>query len=220
MRDAREQQRRKSGGGSDTAPRRPLQDILSAYPQPPQTSLPSEVIDLALGERTFQGKVALMGSGDAFLAAVAPVLGFPLPQSPNTVASNRGISALWLATNEWLVLTRPGSEEAVYASLRQALDGIHSLLVDVSDRWTTLMVAGAHAVSVLGKGTSVATGSPALAVGRCYQTRLFSTPVIIRPVDGRPSFDVLVDSTYAEYLWRWLNHAADGLNIHLFHPQS
>ena len=197
-------------------PRSPLHDILSGYPQPLPNRPPSDRFDLAIAERAFLGKVAVLGSGEAFHANIAGWLGFSLPQAPNSTETHGDITAMWLSPNEWMLVTSPERGVDLTVSLQQVLVSIHALVVDVSDRWTVVAIAGTRVLSVLSKGTSVRLEPAAFGVGRCCQTRLFSMPVIIRQSDATPTFDIFVDSTFSEYLWRWLERSADGLDVHVF----
>ena len=180
--------------------------------------LPSDSFDLAIGEAAFLGKVAVLGSDEAFHRAVSAQLGFDLPRTANRVHAQGDLAAMWLSPSEWMLVTPQGHEGALVASLQAALAEVHALVVDVSDRWTVISVAGGKAAAVLGKGTSVALAAPAFAVGRCCQTRLFSLPAIIRQVDDRPRFDIFVDSTLSHYIRRWLAHSAAGLDVQAFGP--
>ena len=181
-----------AGRRTDVSPRSPLSDVLAAYPQPLPISLSSENFDLAIGERAFLGKVAVLGSGEPFLAKASTQLGFELPQVPNTTASKGNVTAMWLSPSEWMLVTPPGHENALVRSPQQAVADDHALVVDVSDRWTVISVSGLRAVSVLSKGTSIDLKPTVFGISRCCQTHFFATPVIIRQTDETPAFDIFV----------------------------
>jgi len=165
---------------------------------------------LVLGERAFLGKLNLRGDpGDeGFLGAVETALGFALPADPNTARGRGGAAALWLGPDEWLIVTPPGREAAAGAALAAALAELHASVVDVSDQRTVISLAGAMARRVLEKGTSLDFEPPAFGPGRCAQTRLARAQVIVHQRDDRPAFDLYVDATFADYLWRWIESAA------------
>jgi len=165
---------------------------------------------VSLAERAFLGKIALRGDGRdaAFPAAVEDALGFPLPLEPNTAAAGPAATALWLGPDEWLVVTVPGREGPLAAGLAQALSGLHALVLDVSDQRTVIAVSGASAPGILAKGTALDLRPPAFDPGRCAQTRLARALVIVHRPDDAPTYDLYVDRSYADYLWRWLERAA------------
>lgn len=165
--------------------------------------------DLAMGERPFLGKLLLIGGDAPFQSAVSEILGLDLPLKPNSSISEGNLRALWLSPSEWMLVTPELQEPFLAESLRRGLAGIHAAVVDVSDRWTVISITGSQAVPMLSKGTAVDLTRPAFWVGRCCQTRLFSTAVIIHQVADAPTFDVFVDSTYAEYLWLRFETAAE-----------
>jgi sarcosine oxidase subunit gamma len=170
---------------------------------------------LVLGERAFLGKLNLRGDGadEGFLGAAKTALGFALPTDSNTAGGQGGAAALWLGPDEWLIVTPPRREAAAGAALAAALAELHASLVDVSDQRTVITLAGALARRVLEKGTSLDLEPPAFGPGRCAQTRLARAQVIVHQRDDRPAFDLYVDATLADYLWRWIESAATE-----FHP--
>lgn len=160
-------------------------------------------------ERQQPGKIAVLGEGKAFHSAISKQLGFSLPQTPNTVETHDGVSALWLSPSEWLVVTPEGKEQALTTKMQQGLGKVHGLVVDVSDRWAIVSLSGPQSVAVLGKGTSVKLATKAGGSGWCCQTRLFTLPAIIQQTDDQPSFDIFIDSTLSDYLQRWLEYSID-----------
>ena len=78
---------------------------------------------IALCERRFRAKINLRGKpAKRFLDAVTAALGVPPPKTPNTTAASGETTVLWLGPDEWLVVGPPGREDAIAASLRDALD--------------------------------------------------------------------------------------------------
>lgn len=163
-----------------------------------------------LGERAFLGHVNLRGDPEnpAFLEAVNAVLGASLPTEPNTAVEGDGMGALWLGPDEWLLITPPKMESHLMECLRKALAGIFSAVTDVSGGQTVISVQGPHARDVLTKGCSLDIHPRVFGSGHCAQTLLASVPVTIRQVDERPSFDLIVRRSFAEYLALWIEDAA------------
>jgi sarcosine oxidase subunit gamma len=166
-----------------------------------------------LGERLELGKIELRGHAQdrALMAAVGRVLDLLLPGEPCTSATTGRLAALWLGPDHWLI-TCPANEVAgLIGALREALAGVHSALVEVSDARVALRVAGPSAREVLAKGCPLDLHPRAFAVGSCAQTLLAKAAVLIHLVDDDrargPAFDVYVARSFASYAWMWLEDA-------------
>jgi len=162
-----------------------------------------------LTEKRF-GYLNLRGDGadTAFLGGVQRQMGFPLPLGPNTTTENESNAALWLGPDEWLLITPLGDEAAVAAGLRQALDGLFFAVTDITHGQTVIRLSGPKVRDVLSKGCSLNLHPKTFGPGRCAQTLLAKVGVTIRWVDDRPSLDVIVRRSFAEYLVLWLKDAA------------
>ncbi len=170
-------------------------------------------VGVRMTQRPFLGHLNLRGNqgeegNPSFLTAVETVLGFGLPLEPNTVAEGSGLAALWLGPDEWLVLTPAGQETGVAQSLRDALDGQHVAVTDVSGGQTVINIAGEHARDVLAKGCSLDLHPRVFGPGRCAQSLVAKAGVTLRQNDVSPSFDLIVRRSFAEYLALWLEDAA------------
>jgi sarcosine oxidase subunit gamma len=119
-----------------------------------------------------------------------PQPGFPV--EPNTVADVGGRTVLWLGPDEWLVL---GATEADFPDAAAA--------VDVSANRVALELTGDDAAHVLAQGCSLDLDG--LTPGRCAQTLLARTPVIV--VRGPAAWTLLVRPSLAPYLRAWLQDA-------------
>lgn len=167
---------------------------------------------VTLAELRLRGKLNLRGdAGDpAFRAAVARASGTE-PPPPGHVAEAGGQALLGLGPDEWLAITRAGDEGAVQAALAAALHGLRASVVDVSDNYTTVRVAGRRARWVLAKGWPVDLHPRAFGPGRMAQGNLALCNVILRQTGdrgGQPAYELLVRPSYARYLWDWLLDAA------------
>jgi sarcosine oxidase subunit gamma len=164
---------------------------------------------LAAFERPFLGHINVRGRGEDFAAAVAGVLGSPLPVAANTVAAAGELVACWLGPDEWLVMTPPGREAEVAAKLRTALGTIHSAVTEVGSGQTVIVLQGPAAREVLAMDCPFDVFAPAFAPGACAQTRLAKAAVLLRPVDS-DTIELVVRRSFADYLWTWLADAAGG----------
>lgn len=170
--------------------------------------LPSPGVELS--ERPFLGYLNLRGEIEApqFLQAVERSLGIGIPVRANTFVENDRVTILWLGPNEWLLITKAGSEIEIAQNLREALQGIWSAVTDVTHGQTIIRVRGARVLDVLRKGCSLDLHPAIFGPGCCAQTLLSKVGVVIRWVDPSPAFDLIVRRSFAEYLARWIEDAA------------
>ena len=135
------------------------------------------------------------------------VLGFELPHTPNTKTGNKGITAMWLGPDEWLIKTADGKEITLSDSLREAVRGQHAAVTLLSDSYLVFRVSGNEARAVLNQGTGIDLHPRSFSPGKCVRTSLGRMGVILHQVDGIPSYDVYTLRSYANYFRLWLDKA-------------
>jgi sarcosine oxidase, subunit gamma len=118
---------------------------------------------------------------------------FPTP-APGYVVEWGERSVLWLGPSEWLVVDGNPVE----------LPGG----VDVSANRTTIELAGPHARDVLEKGCSLDLHPRVFSAGRCAQTTIARTQVILWQTTNEPAYHLMVRGSFAHYLADWLTDAA------------
>jgi sarcosine oxidase subunit gamma len=170
------------------------------------------------------GKIELRGDpGDrGFMAAVGRALDLLLPSEPNTTAGRGDLVALWLGPDAWL-LTCPATQTASRIDgLRTALAEVHAAIIDVSDGRVALRLAGPNARDVLAKGCPLDLHRRVFAAGRCAQSLLAKTSVLIHLLDEDaprgPTFDLYVARSFAHYLFAWLEDAGREFGLQLEPP--
>lgn len=166
---------------------------------------------VTLGESPHRRQINLRGHANdpAFTSALRQVVGLGLPTAANTVATAGNLAALWLAPDEWLIVgprddATAGREAALVGTLRVALAGQHVAVTDVSEARTILTVAGPRARDLLAKGTPLDLHPRVFGPASCAQTALAATNVILRQLDDRPSYEIYILNSFADYLWSWL----------------
>ena len=141
--------------------------------------------------------------------AVGLALGLSLPLEPDTVVRAGESRALWLGPDEWLVVGPPDTQRDLEDRIRAASGDEHVALTDVSAQRTTLLVSGARARDLLAHGCPLDLHPRAFGAGRCAQTTVARTQVVLVARDEPGAgFWVLVRSSFAGYLTDWLLDAA------------
>ncbi|NUR39319.1 MAG: sarcosine oxidase subunit gamma [Streptomyces sp.] len=141
--------------------------------------------------------------------AVGLALDLQLPLQPNTVVRAGELTALWLGPDEWLLVAPPGSAADLESRVREAAGDELVSVIDVSAQRTTLLVTGPSARDLLAHGCALDLHPRAFGAGRCAQTTLGRTQVVlVARGEPRAGFWVLVRSSFAGYLAEWLLDAA------------
>ena len=144
-----------------------------------------------------------------FVAAIKQAIHVELPVEPNTWTGDDGSrAAIWLGPDEWLVLAADGEAASLEADMRAALPGYDWLsVVDLSQNYTALRLSGSCARELLAKGCPLDLHAQAFAAGRCAQTTLARTGVLLRVVDDA-ALEAWFRNSFADYTVRWLSDAA------------
>jgi len=156
-------------------------------------------------------RASVVVRGDArdvrFVRTIADAVGLDLPIRPNTSAHHLLDAVLWLGPDEWLVVSETQPGQALASHIRQALQGLHAAVIDVSDARVVYAVTGAHARDVLAKGCSLDFHPRAFPLGRCARSLLAEVPVLIHHRSAEPCFELYVARSVGDYVRAWL-HAA------------
>ncbi|MGB7754986.1 MAG: sarcosine oxidase subunit gamma family protein [Salinisphaera sp.] len=177
---------------------------------------------VSLRERPFLSHISLRGKCDdtAFTDACAKVLGNSLPTTPNTQVEGDGVVVCWMGPTEWLVLAETEAGQGLLESLRAALAGIHSGVVELSGGQTLIEIRGEHAVDTLAKGTTIDLHPRHFGADRCTRTLLAKTTVFVRVVDPGQAFEIVVRRSFADHLWQWLRDSGHEYGCAVEPPQS
>jgi sarcosine oxidase subunit gamma len=149
---------------------------------------------VALREVPFLAQVGVRSD-----AAGAAALGLPI--EAGTTAGRGERTLLWLGPDEWLAVGPDGDAPAIAAELEAADAGWVST-VDLSANRTVIELTGPLAREVLAKGCTLDLHPRAFGPGRCAQTALARTQVILEARPG--SFRVYVRGSFASFLATWL----------------
>lgn len=169
------------------------------------------VAGLSIREVPFLGYLNLRGQADepAFLKAVRAAVGLDLPLEPNTaVTGDNDLTALWLAPDEWLLITAPDARTEIERGLDNGFGDLFAGVTDISSGFTTVEITGRGACELIARGCSLDLHPREFGPARCAQTLLAKATVVIHQTDEAPTFRVVVRRSFSDYLWRWLEDAA------------
>ena len=179
-------------------------------------------LSISIREITERGMIDLRGltTDAAFMAAVKGVLGVDLPTRPRTSAAWGDVKVLWLSIDQWLILSSRHKAHELLAQLREALKGIHSLVVDVSDMRAVIRLEGDGCREVIMKGTSLDLLDPEYVQGCCRRMRYAEIAALLDVVEDNV-FDIYVFRSYAHYAWQFLCATAkSSAGLRLFGQQD
>jgi sarcosine oxidase subunit gamma len=144
------------------------------------------------------------------LSAAARALGAALPREPNTMAPCAGGSAAWLGPGEWLIDTAASQANGMGDAFGEASARHWIVVTDLSHGRCGFEIGGARAIDLLRKGCTLDLHPRAFRPGQCARTLLAKANVLLWPVNAgaTASFALIVDRSYADYLWCWLADAA------------
>ena len=161
---------------------------------------------LKLSVQPLRGMITLRAdlSDAAVASAVKAAVGSDMPgvrKATNT--------ALWMSTDELMLLTPYGEAGAAIAKLTEALGSVHHLAVDVSDARTTFRLEGDTAREVLAKGAPVDLAHGKFIKGDLRRTRISHIAAAFWQSGDSPDvFEIICFRSYANYLWEWLDESS------------
>lgn len=159
-----------------------------------------------LAELPFAGKFILRADPDLAVEPLRRALGLGLPFDPLTSSTSGGTSFLWMGPDEWMLVTGAGDAAERRTAAQQALAGRHHQLVDVSDYYTMLEIAGESARSLLMKLTTLDLHPRAFRAGMVTGSVFGRANAMIwMPIgdgeEGGPAFRLFIRWSMADYLW-------------------
>lgn len=181
--------------------------------------------EASIREVPFQGKLVLRGDAYRVSGPVSTVLGLELPRTVKGTASNGDITAIWAAPDEWWLLTPPGEEGGIKSKLDIALFGTPSLVSDVTDYYTTIVLEGSRSREMLMKLPTIDLHPRAFKVGEAVSSNFARSVAVLRQTrddTGRqgPAFEILIRISMADYLWCVLAEAGHEWGLPLETPKG
>jgi sarcosine oxidase subunit gamma len=159
-----------------------------------------------LAEIPHLGKFILRADRNDAVERLRVALGLGLPFDPLTSSTLGTTSLLWMGPDEWMLVTAPGEADERSGEAQDVLAGTHHQLVDVTDYYTTILVAGARARELLMKLTTLDVHprvfGPGMVTGAVFGR---ANATLWLPLDGEgsgfPAFRLFIRWSMADYLW-------------------
>lgn len=165
----------------------------------------SNLKQVKLTDESFRGKFILWGNPEDsnFTQSISEATGLTLPRQCGEVSEAGPYRAIWANPQRWYLIC----EEKDESSLAEQLKGSGQVHMSVTDGQCCFHLKGVSAVDLLKKGCSLNFNETKFTTGQCLQTRLAITKVFLHRHSSQ-SFDIYVERSYSEYIWKWLLDAA------------
>jgi len=170
---------------------------------------------ITVGEVAHRAIINIRGdAGDlVFSTAVKVATGADLPFAANTVSAADDLRILWLGPNEWWVVAPDAKRTELIERLRQSFSGQRTAVTDVSESRTVITISGPATREVLARGVSLDLHPRAFGPGQCAQTGMSKANIVLHQIDDRPSYEIYILKSFADYLWRWIGLVAEDFEL-------
>jgi sarcosine oxidase subunit alpha len=180
----------------------PLLPLLPAVVRPAPVARPARSVRLAaLAPATLLS----VRAGPGAATAIGMAIGVLLPTVPCRSVIARERAALWLGPDEWLIQAPEGSTD-LEALARRAPGDRPASVVDVSQRFRALEIAGPRAAWCLNGFCALDLDVRAFPVGMCTRTLLGKAEIVLWRI-GAEVFHIDVPRSFVPYVWACLEEA-------------
>lgn len=150
-----------------------------------------------------------LGARSQKTVASLRVAGRPLPVTMNTWSGDDPVF-MRIAPDTWLVESALHDAPDLVPAVRTGCGRRSFAVTDVSDSVVAIAVEGAQAIALLARGCGLDVSAEAFGSSACARTRLAQLPVVVRRVNSE-RFECLVDRSAAQWLYDWMEDAAEGI---------
>ena len=176
------------------------------YPKIEKKEFPN--LTLSLFEPIY--KLNLRGKNRDFFTKAGKILSIMLPTEPNTSATIKNISALWLSPDEWMVYGKDVNKN-LDLSLESEISKLNlGSVTDVSDQWILINIKGQNVFELLSKGSPFNFNKFKKNKNVVVQTLLNHVDVILHHNDTN-NINLFVRKSFSEHLWLWINDSSSTL---------
>ena len=194
------------------------------FESPLSGQVPPGNLLISITEIVDRGMIDLRGDPElsSFASAAEAVLGTALPRRPRSSVAAGELSVLWLSLDQWLVQCPRADALVLARKLNEALAGIPSLVVDMSDARTIIRLQGEGVREVIMKGAPVDLTPPEFTPGTVRRLRFGELAAMVHMAGEAPEIiDLYVFRSYAALAWQWLIATSHGgAQVRLFEPQA
>ena len=135
------------------------------------------------------------------------VLGMDIPRVPNTTTVHDTYSVLWLGPEEWLLIVPESDEVRIASELsHDGADGWEAAII-VSDHYSIITIQGSETAQVLAQACGIDTHPQKFSIGQCCRCAFARTTAIVRPLDSRGAYELILESSFVRYAEHWLSRA-------------
>jgi sarcosine oxidase subunit gamma len=128
---------------------------------------------------------------------------------PGRAATGRGVTALWVQPEGWLITAPRGEEGALGRAVKAACGGA-AAVIDQSHGRSVVTLSGPRAAWVLAKLCRIDLHPVAFCAGHVAVTEIAHLSCTLHQTDAVPSYEMIVFSTFLKSFREALDHAAAG----------
>lgn len=140
-------------------------------------------------------------------------LNIKCPRRTNGYEISDDLEIACLAPGEWLIVCQYQQLRNLENQMKELLVGKTVLICDLTDGRCPIKVIGSGASEVLSSLVPIDFGSIPNRGAWCATTLFSEIAVFLSKSAAPASFRVVVDQAYADYAWRMLEGASDGLDV-------
>jgi heterotetrameric sarcosine oxidase gamma subunit len=137
------------------------------------------------------------------------IAGRPMPVAMNSWSGDDPVF-MRIAPDTWLVESALHEASDLIPAVRAGCGRRSFAVTEVSDALVTIAVEGSLAAALLARGCGLDVSAESFSNSACARTRLAQLPVVVRRVNSE-RFECLVDRSAAQWLYDWMEDAAEGI---------
>ncbi len=146
-----------------------------------------------------------------FTNAFAAIVGQNLPEPGRVTRGDH--SVYWLGPEEFLVESRRFEGRELVSAFSDAFTGSHAAATDLSGGQILLTVSGTATRSFLSKASTLDLHEAIFSVGECAQSTFAKASALYALRNDKPTFELVVRRSFADYAARWMLHAGQEFGI-------
>ena len=135
------------------------------------------------------------------------VLGMDIPRTSNTATVHDTYSVLWLGPAEWLLIVPESDEDRIASELSYGAADDWAVAIIVSDHYSIITIQGSETTEVLAQAGGIDIHPQEFSIGQCCRCAFARTTAIVRPLDSQGTYELILESSYAQYAEHWLSRA-------------